>query len=85
MFWLVACLSFATEFPTHVYQRSAEIQIFQIISKVAQVVVKHFWPRSNTTKMFLFPLLYRGQRISNFEKIDIFDLTADFWYSSQGP
>ena len=28
--------------------------------------------------MFLFPQLYYGQRISDFEKIDIFGVTADF-------
>ena len=35
--------------------------------------------------MFLFPQLYYGQRISDFEKIDIFGVIADFWPCVQGP
>ena len=57
----------------------------QILSKTAQVIVKPFKPRTNITKMFLFPQLYYGQRISDFEKIDIFGPTVDFWPCVQGP
>ena len=62
-----------------------KMQKFQIISKTAQVVVKPFWPRTSITKVFLFPQLYYGQRISDFDKIVIFGVTADFWPCVQGP
>ena len=35
--------------------------------------------------MFLFPWLYRGQRISDFEKIDIFGVTPYFSACAEGP
>ena len=55
-----------------------ENEKIHIISKTAQVVVKLFWPRTNIPNMFLFPWLYRGQPISDFEKIDIFCVTLYF-------
>ena len=35
--------------------------------------------------MFLFPWLYRGQPISDFEKIDIFGVTLYFQPLQKGP
>ena len=83
-FSMLALLSLSHTIAFTCILRIPKIKYFQIISMTAQVVVKRFYPRTKITKMFLFHQLYYGQRISDFEKIDIFGVTPEIWPCVQG-